>query len=238
MNRTSARSEAVSAGDRAYRYIRSRLGYAYPSGTQLPVATIARAVGASRQPVRDAVKRLAIEGLVEIVAQVGCTVVRPDPQDVYDLARVVATVDRIFLPLGAERATQAAFDRIPGYVDATERAMSRERDGDDPLVAVRTVASDFFDDTYFIATTPATAHVVGEMRSRLEILATLAYRDRRPAMGSDETLAIETPIARRLGESMLRLLRAFATRDSSELADDAYAHTMLVAGRLECLVPQ
>ncbi|TCP61854.1 GntR family transcriptional regulator [Rhodovulum bhavnagarense] len=63
------------AARRAYTIIRDDLlRDAWPSGTHLPEAELARRIGVSRTPVRDALRMLVNEGFLEYSANVGCRV--------------------------------------------------------------------------------------------------------------------------------------------------------------------
>ena len=74
---------------RVYRRLRDRLVKgSFPPGTRLVNRKIARQVGASAIPVREAISRLASEGLVDYIPGAGAFVPRPDRRELaqlYDL---------------------------------------------------------------------------------------------------------------------------------------------------------
>ena len=72
-------------------------------GASLSVADLAVALGASRQPVMEALKRLQAEGFVEIIPQVGCRVVTPTASEVSDFYEVFGTMEGLASRLAAER---------------------------------------------------------------------------------------------------------------------------------------
>ncbi|MDP1962654.1 MAG: GntR family transcriptional regulator [Reyranella sp.] len=76
-------------------------------GDAVPIELIARRLGVSRQPVRDAVRRIAADGLVEILPQIGSRVRRPDPHAVADFFRVFAAAEGVVVGLAARRRTKA-----------------------------------------------------------------------------------------------------------------------------------
>lgn len=76
-----------------------------PVGSWLPIDDIAKQVQASRQPVLDAIKRLAMEGFVEIIPQVGCRVRQPEPQEIDDFFRLFAAGEALTAEMAAERAS-------------------------------------------------------------------------------------------------------------------------------------
>ena len=75
-----------------------------PAAGWLPIDEIAAALGASRQPVMDAMKRLVLEGFIEIVPQVGCRVVHPEQREVEDFFRFFAAGEALIAELAAARA--------------------------------------------------------------------------------------------------------------------------------------
>lgn len=70
----------------------------------LPIETIAEELGASRQPVMDAMKRLKLEGFIDIVPQVGCRVRSPSIQEIDDFFRLFAAGEALIAELAASRA--------------------------------------------------------------------------------------------------------------------------------------
>jgi len=70
----------------------------------LPIDGIAAELGSSRQPVLEAMKRLVLEGFVEIMPQVGCRVRNPDPQEIDDFYRLFAAGEALIAELCAARA--------------------------------------------------------------------------------------------------------------------------------------
>jgi DNA-binding GntR family transcriptional regulator len=66
---------------------------------------IAGDLGISRQPVMDAMKRLSLEGFIEIVPQVGCRIKSASPDEVTDFFRLFASSEGLISQLAAERAT-------------------------------------------------------------------------------------------------------------------------------------
>src|ERR1700687_2173776 len=54
-------------------------------GDQISSEGVGRVLSISRAPVTDAIRRLTVEGLLEILPQVGCRVVRPVPAEIRDL---------------------------------------------------------------------------------------------------------------------------------------------------------
>ncbi len=101
MTRELARS---SQSQRAYNHIKSELlhGRFSPAETFV-IDDLASELGVSRQPVLDAMRRLAHEHLVDVIPQVGCSVANPTPQEISDFFLVFSTVEGLLAQLAAER---------------------------------------------------------------------------------------------------------------------------------------
>ncbi len=91
--------------DSAYQVVLQRLRDGdYASGQRISVEELVLELGASRQPVMDALKRLSTEGFLDIIPQVGVQVVVPQHDDFVDFFRLLANVEGLFAELAAERA--------------------------------------------------------------------------------------------------------------------------------------
>ncbi|MFG6455701.1 GntR family transcriptional regulator [Roseateles sp. BYS96W] len=96
-------TSATSASQRIYAYLRRCiLELEMPPGTRVVELDIAAAHGVSRTPVHEAVRRLAEEGLIEIVQRVG-TFVSRIPVDELEEAMLVRTALEVAI---VEKATQ------------------------------------------------------------------------------------------------------------------------------------
>jgi DNA-binding GntR family transcriptional regulator len=78
-----------TASEYVYRELRKRIfGKKLRAGQRLPEASLARELEVSRTPVREALRRLANEGLVDFIPNLGARLVFPTPgevQDAYEL---------------------------------------------------------------------------------------------------------------------------------------------------------
>lgn len=97
----------------------------------LSVEGIARELGMSRQPVMEAMKRLAEYGFVDIIPQVGCRVATIDRHEIGDLFRYLAVTEGLLAELAAvrwsvdqlvelRRISQAIGDLVTGGMQGTE----------------------------------------------------------------------------------------------------------------------
>jgi DNA-binding GntR family transcriptional regulator len=132
---SSARAEQLA--DRAYTGLRDRIvDLRLPPGSTLREDELMREMGIGRTPLREAVKRLALEHLVEVRPRRGTVVTGVDAQDIACFAEVRAQLEAHAARLAAQRLTpedRAAADllaadlaRAPGQ-DAAELMRLDER---------------------------------------------------------------------------------------------------------------
>jgi DNA-binding GntR family transcriptional regulator len=96
----------VTKGDHAYAQVRELIltGELSP-GTVLPQASLAATIGMSTTPLREALRRLAQEGLVDLDAHRDARVRPLDATEARDLLELRRTLDPMAAGLAAERRT-------------------------------------------------------------------------------------------------------------------------------------
>jgi DNA-binding GntR family transcriptional regulator len=123
---------AVRSGSRvgtAYEAIRRRiLDNVYPPGHRALESALAEELGISRTPVREALIRLANEGLVEVIPRHGMRVLPVSPTDMQEIYAVLAALESAAAELLARRRPSDA--ELRPLVDAT-RDMTRALKADD-----------------------------------------------------------------------------------------------------------
>lgn len=100
----------MSAMERAYRFVRAGIveGRIAP-GSRLPEEMVAEMAGVSRTPVREALRRLAIEGFVEVSPNRGARVLDWSERDVINVFQIRAQLE----PFGAAlAATNRSEDQL------------------------------------------------------------------------------------------------------------------------------
>jgi DNA-binding GntR family transcriptional regulator len=90
--------------DLAYAYLKNLLlGGGLDPGDRISSEGVGRVLSISRAPVSDAIRRLTVEGLLEILPQVGCRVVRPVPAEIRDLYEIFGASEGVIARWAAER---------------------------------------------------------------------------------------------------------------------------------------
>lgn len=98
-----------------------------PEGSPLVEADLAVALGVSRSPVRDALKRLAHKGLVEMRPRKGVIVATFSSAQISDFFDVREALEGLAARLAAERMSAEEIARLRGHLDRVEDELSSGR---------------------------------------------------------------------------------------------------------------
>ncbi len=119
--------EAASLADQAYTALRRLIvSLELPPGSAITEPELTARLGIGRTPVREALRRLALERLVEVYPRRGMFVTTVDVRDLARLCEVRVVLEPEAARLAAERATRADLDEINALLD--ELAGVRRRD--------------------------------------------------------------------------------------------------------------
>jgi DNA-binding GntR family transcriptional regulator len=94
-------------------------------GERLVEAQLARDLGTSRGPVREALRLLAQSGLIEFRAESGCFVSKPSLSDVAEMVQMRALLEGISARVVAANRSGEVLDRLRATVDDLEAAAHR-----------------------------------------------------------------------------------------------------------------
>jgi DNA-binding GntR family transcriptional regulator len=107
----------LSLVNQAYQELkRIILEHQIPQGGKLNEAELAAALGISRTPVREAINRLAKEGLVESFPQRGAFVIQVSGEDVFELFLIRENLEGLAACLAAERMTESDLGTLESCV--------------------------------------------------------------------------------------------------------------------------
>src|SRR5262245_51254990 len=103
----------AAAADRAIDALRKGiLSGEYAPGERLGEVDLATKLGLSRAPVREALRRLSAEGLVDITTNKGARVVEYPRQDLDHIFQIRAHVEGLAARAAARSASDADIDRL------------------------------------------------------------------------------------------------------------------------------
>ncbi|MGI5409857.1 GntR family transcriptional regulator [Streptomyces chartreusis] len=109
------------AADRVYTHVKQGvLDRRYEGGTLLTEGELAEAVGVSRTPVREALLRLEVEGLIKLYPKKGALVLPVSAQEIKDVVETRILVE--------EHAARKAVPAPPGLIERLEELLARQKE--------------------------------------------------------------------------------------------------------------
>ncbi|WP_067249549.1 GntR family transcriptional regulator [Microbacterium resistens] len=170
-------------------------------GSRLIERDLAAEIGVSRVPVRDALKELDAEGLVELRPRTWAVVREFTDADMTDLDEVRGVLEPLAFRLAAERHRREGLERLHRCLTAEQRAA---RAGDDVLA--RRAAADFHEIVTDLSENDLLRAMMRSIRSRL-----------RWALSQHSDV-------QHMGDEHLGLFDAVRLRDGDRAAELAAAH--------------
>jgi DNA-binding GntR family transcriptional regulator len=116
------RLENLTLWQRAHDHLREEiLSGRLPAGTELQEVALSAELGVSRGPVREAIGRLAAEGLVTVRPRRGAVVRSLSKQEFLEAYQVREALEMMAVRLAVPRLEQRHFDRLEALVEAMQR---------------------------------------------------------------------------------------------------------------------
>ncbi|ANY08090.1 GntR family transcriptional regulator [Pseudonocardia sp. HH130630-07] len=116
----------ATGAERAYEVVRSAIvAGEYRPGDKLNEESLAQRLELSRTPVREALRRLGRDGLVEIEANRGARVIRWDAEDLREVFALRAVLEGHAAARAAELRTPEQLDRIEAALAAMDELGER-----------------------------------------------------------------------------------------------------------------
>lgn len=129
LDRTQKELPAASLAERAYATIEERIVTAeLAPGSVLSEQTLADELGIGRTPVREALQRLANEGLVTVLPRRGVLVSEVNVQTQFEILAVRRALERLLVQLASDHA--GAADRT-AFAEIAERMDEAAQSGDE-----------------------------------------------------------------------------------------------------------
>lgn len=106
--------------DRVYESLKAMaVSFQFKPGERLNEGDVARNLGVSRTPLREALNRLSIEGFLRLVPGKGYFCRDLNPKDIYDLYELRKTIEVASVRLAVGRASDASIDELLAFLDTT-----------------------------------------------------------------------------------------------------------------------
>ncbi|MGC3938767.1 GntR family transcriptional regulator [Roseobacter sp. EG26] len=111
-----------SSADRVYHAVRDMaVAFAFKPGERINELNLAKTLGTSRTPLREALNRLSAEGFLTFQTGQGFSCRSLDPGDILDLYEARQAVECEAVWLAAGRATDDDIDAIIAFLEQTEQ---------------------------------------------------------------------------------------------------------------------
>lgn len=134
LKRAPTGRRSADSGERAYKAIRKQLvEFRLKPDQRINEMELAKSLGVSRTPIREALNRLASEGFVMLTPNRGFFFKALDIDSLINLYELRAIIECGAFTLMCERATDADRQRLKSFWDSV-KTNYRERDPDDILV--------------------------------------------------------------------------------------------------------
>jgi len=122
MTRESAISRNVLSAQVKERLLEAILDGRYPPGARIVETRVARELGTSQAPVREALRDLEALGVVETTAFRGARVRRPSAAELQEAFAIRAELESLGARLAVTRLTDADLEELGGYIEEMQRA--------------------------------------------------------------------------------------------------------------------
>lgn len=120
-------SHDVSLRNKVFKYIKTQIITGqYNPGESLVESKLAEELGVSRTPIREAIRLLELEGLVETIPNKGAVVLGISPKDVEDIYAIRQLIEGLAARWAAERITTNELKELHKILDLMEFYASRQ----------------------------------------------------------------------------------------------------------------
>lgn len=192
------------------------------AGTALDEQQLANRYGVSRTPVREALRQLAVSGLVEMRPRRGVIVARVTPEQVMDLFETMAELEAVCVRLATYRMTPLERSRLMHIHDETADAVER---GD--VDAYDGLNRQFHEAIYAATHNGVLVDQVRQLRTRLDAFRRTQLRQgQRLQRSREEHEAVMRAIAQGDGDAAARNMRAHMLNAASALERYIASHHM------------
>jgi len=178
-----------------------------PPGRHLAQVELAEELGVSRIPLRDALRRLAAEGLVVIEGRKGAHVASLSPDDVAEIYELRSLLEAEYVRRAIERLDDDEAERL------VELSHEMDRRAGDPVQA-KQARTEFYAELYRHADRPRARAEILRLRSMVEPYHVLSGDHHR----HDAHDELRDCIARQDGERAAEVIRAHLSGAGERLA--------------------
>ena len=181
------------------------LDFQFRPGERLVERSLCERLGVSRTVVREALRHLESEGLVDVIPQQGPAVARLDAHQAVQVYEIRALLEAEAARAAAGRATPADIEGLKSANDAIQAAFATGHGRD-----ILKMTTDFYELLFRIADKPVAWQMVQGLNARINQLRAMTVAQPRRATDA--------------GSEMLRIVEAIAARDGDRAAHASFDH--------------
>lgn len=199
-------------------------------GARLMEIQLADEMGVSRTPVREAIRKLEIEGLVVMVPRKGAYVAGVSMKDIHEVFEVRSALEKLAVTLAAERITDDELDSLERQVlrESEEEAKKEQMKTNGDLNAIIYIDSSFHDIIYQAAHNQRLVQFISILQEQLQrFRAASLSKPGRSKTALEEHKKIVEALSERNGQ-----LAAKLAQQHIENAENAMIYTMEETGEL------
>jgi DNA-binding GntR family transcriptional regulator len=120
-------TESVPVREKAYEYLKaSVLSGQFSPGERLTEEHLAKKLGISRTPIREALHKLESEGLIKPLATRGFVASRDSKEEIEELFEIRAVLEGYALKVICDRVTDSVLEKLEEAVEKAEEALRNQ----------------------------------------------------------------------------------------------------------------
>ena len=177
-------------------------------GERLMEIKLAETLGVSRTPIREAIRKLELEGLVIMVPRKGAYVAGVSMKDIHEVYEVRAALEMLAVSLAAERITDEELDALERQVLKESEAEASEDTDEHTLDNIVYIDTTFHDIIYQAANNQRLVQFLNILQEQLQrFRAASLSRPGRSKTALEEHKQIIEALSERNGELAAKLAK-------------------------------
>ena len=132
-------------------------------GERLMEIQLAEEMGVSRTPVREAIRKLELEGLVAMVPRKGAYVASLSMKDIIEVFEIRGALEGLAAELAAERITDEELEELERYLVRITESIEA-----DDLALVVAIDTDFHSQLYKASRNERLAQIINNLREQIQ----------------------------------------------------------------------
>jgi DNA-binding GntR family transcriptional regulator len=122
------KKNSIPARKKTYEYLKTNiLSGAFDPGRRLTEEYLAEELGVSRTPVREALHKLELEGLIQPLETRGFIIPRDSKEEMEELFDIRAILEGYTLRLVSESISEETLKQLNGFIENAEDALKRQK---------------------------------------------------------------------------------------------------------------